>query len=1248
MRKRFLLTWVCAVAMAFAGFALNQAKSVHPRTPNATGNGLKQTVAVSPEIVKGRRMAKTAENTSAAVPFSYATGIDSRAVDNNEIISVPFSYAMGKDSKDADFIKANFTVINSNNDSRTWNVCTTNKYSSCMAAKSGESERADDWLISAPINMEAGSYKLSFDLGFMGASATGCSLEIKVGDAPTVDGMTIIVAPEVLYTSKDQTSYQYDFRIPEAGLYYIGFHCTTSVADAGAALLYNFGVEKNGGVDAPANALEVPFKHELGKDSKDADFIKENYTTINANGDNRQWQVASVNGYSACMAPNADDVDANDDWLFTMPIHMTPGTYSVAFDLGYMSGTGVILDVQLATSPSVDAIITEIAPSTTYTAKDQTTYQHNLNIAKDGFYYIGFHCTTTKDLKSALKLFNVGVTPGETVVIDPPAAGTLTWELAPKGELKATVTYIAPTKTVSGEDLKEISKVELTSRWTVDKFEFTDVTPGQVIVQEVPMYQGVNNRFTGVAYVGDVAGEMVEYKSIFCGKDTPLAPQNVTLKTSDNYTSTVLSWDPVGEVGENGGYVDPESVVYYIFDAFGSYYDPAIAQTSNTTLTLSYPDLVGQDFVAYQVTAGYEDNYSLDNSSEIALVGTPASLPFTESFAHGLYEGLWALDPATDYRGQQYGTITDDYFAGLVDPDDPDSPQPLKSFDGDNGFFYWLPYENNVMVGLMSLRADISKAKNPVLEFRYQGQGSTIDVLLASGVGDLKPVKTISLKENPTTDWTLAQIPLSDYKSAGAINFEIRLTATDNDDEHTWSVPLDAIAVRDLVDTDVRIVSASSSKAKVTPGSDIKVTAHVQNQGLKSAETVAVLKVNGTQVSEKSLGELLPDAFADVELAYNVPLNASEALEIVLSVNADGDEVESNNNYQTTVAIDLLPYPAVSNLVAIAVGNGKEVELTWDAPVFEAPEPVTILEDFENEDYESMTISGAGGFTVYDGDGETTINVFNETYNPYQTKPMAFQLFNRDLANPYYSEDCNPHSGSSFMLAPTSYYADNDNWLISPELSGRKQTISFYAKSFSSVWPESMEVLYSTTGNDATQDFTTEALLVVEAEEDGWYMVGGVPEVWTKYEVELPEGAKYFAIRHYGWYTCALFIDDVEYEGMPSIPTDLEVVGYHVMRGTELLTEQPINTTSYIDEVPEHDDKMDITYSVIPVYNYGIGRSSEVEVSITSSIEVVGIDGITNDTVVYTLGGLKVEKNRLTPGIYILMNGKESKKVMIK
>lgn len=998
---------------------------------------------------------------------------------------------------------------------------------------------------------------------------------------------------------------------------------------------------------APDNAVEVPFTHQLGKDSPDVEFIKENYKIINANGDNRQWQLASVTSYTACMAPNADDIDANDDWLITMPVHMAAGKYVVSFDLGYLSGTGVILEVKLGDGQTVEAMTTEVCPPTTFTVKDQATYEYNCEIPADGYYYIGFHCLTTKELKSAVKLFSVSVRAGESVKVEPPAAGTLTWELAPKGQLMATVTYTCPTTTVSGEPLESISKVELTSRWTVDKFEFDDVVPGQVIVQQMPMYQGFNNRFTGVAYVGDTAGAMVEYKNIFCGKDAPLAPENVRLRTADDdYTRTILTWNPVDSVGENGGYVDPDAVTYYVFDAFGSYYDPAIAQTEKTSLTLGYPELVGQDFVAYQVTADYDGNYSLDTASNIEIVGEPAKLPFKDSFAGGLLEQMWALNPLTSYGGQSYGTVTDDYFASLIDPDDPDSPAPLKSFDGDNGFYYWLPFDKNVMLGLLSLRADISGATNPVLEFRYQGQGSTIDVLVAAGASDLALVKTINLKENPTDGWSLCRIPLADYKPAGAVNFEIRLTAVHNDNEHTWSVPLDAVVVRDLVDTDLAVTFGSVSAVKAAPGAGLRISAHIQNQGIEPADASAVLSVNGVKVEEKSLGRMAPDSFADAEFEYVVPINAPESLDIKVAALAEGDAVDANNEFGRTVAVQYAPYPGISDLSGTDNGDNT-VELTWVAPKLDTPLPQTIFEDFESADYEPMSISGVGGWTVYDGDGARTINVFSETYNPYQTMPMAFQLFNSELANPYYYEDCDPHSGTQFMLAPTAYYADNDNWLISPELSGNAQTITFYAKSFSVTWAESMEVLWSATDNQP-KSFSTEPLLKVEATDAGWVMEGGVPEIWEKYEVALPAGAKYFAIRHFGYYTCALFVDDITYEAVPDIPADLELEGYHVMRGDQTLTAAPIADTSYIDRLPAVDGEFEYTYTVVPVYNRGIAQGAQTNVKVTQGAPSITVADISDGDALYTLQGVRVGRSDIVPGVYILVRNGHARKTLVK
>ncbi len=997
--------------------------------------------------------------------------------------------------------------------------------------------------------------------------------------------------------------------------------------------------------EAPANAVEVPFTHDLGKAGTE---IK-NYTAVNVNNDNRKWQFGTVNGYSACMAPNETDV--NDDWLFTVPIHFMPGNYVVSFEVGFMGSgaTAVEMNVNLATSPTVEGAGAEIVPTTKYTEKAMTKYEHNCAIPEEGYYYIGFHCTTTQAMKGALKLANLSVREGSVtppVQVDPPAAGELSWVLAPRGELEATVTYTAPTKTKKGDDLTEISKVEITSRWGVDKFVYENVTPGQVItIENVEMYQGINNRFTGVAYVGDTAGDMVEYKSIWCGIDTPLAPENVRLTVGADYKSATLSWDAVPETGEHGGYVDPDQITYYIFDAFGTMYDPAIATTSETSFVFTYPDITEQDFVAYQVTAGFGEYYSLDNTSNIATVGVPESLPFTESFTNGRYDRIWLTDPQS-HGQQQNGTITDDYFASLFDPEDPDAPEPLKSHDGDQGFYLWLPIDENAMYGLISTRADISTAGNPVLEFWYQGKGNIIDVLVGTDCENLTIEKTINLQEAPTDDWTLARIPLDGFKNQGAVMFELRFTAAHNDDEHTWSIPVDNIRVIDLSATDVRIV-AMTGQEKAKLGDELKFTAHVENLGTEAANPVAVWTVNGETINSVPVEELAANKFTDVSLDYIVPFNAPESLEVALTLTLDGDVTPDNNTAKATVAVGRASYPTVTDLSAVV--NEQEVLLSWSAPVIGEPVAETVTEDFESADYTPMSISGAGNWTVFDGDGCKTYNVFRELYNPYQTSPIAFQLFDNVVANipDTYAPDAVAHSGQRYMLAISAQSAQNDNWLISPELSGAAQTVTFYGKSFTVAWPETFEVYYSTTDNQK-DSFTSKIETVSGLNADGT-----APEEWTLFSLELPAGARYFAIRHTSYDTLALFIDDVTYEAAPSQPEDLAITGYHVFRNGTMLTAEPHNGTSFTDRPLEENSpegNYEFNYTVVPVYNHGaVAESNVASVNLTYS----GIDGImtnngaTDNAVFYNLSGVKVPEQNLTKGIYIMVRGTDARKVVI-
>ncbi|MDE6854437.1 MAG: choice-of-anchor J domain-containing protein [Muribaculaceae bacterium] len=951
---------------------------------------------------------------------------------------------------------------------------------------------------------------------------------------------------------------------------------------------------------APDNAVEVPFMHTLGK-AADQKPNTDLYKDFDVNEDAKGWKVGGFNGYSACTGPSLDN---NDDWMISPPIHLLAGVdYEMTYTAGVNTPDGkkaFAMDVCMGQAQEPSAMTVTLVPSKDYKEKE-TVETIALKVDADGYYCVGFHSTTAKATTGIGTLKNFGISAAG-VKVDPPAAGTLEYVVAPKGELKATVTYTAPTLTVSGADLERISKVVITTCWT-DKHVFDNVTPGEKITLDVDMYQGSsNNRIEAVAYVDDTAGETVLVKDIFAGFDTPLPPANPVITLSDDYKSVTVSWDPVGETGEHGGYVDPSSVTYYIFDAFGSYYDPALAATTGTSYTFDYSDVLEQDFVAYQITAGIEDLYlySLETVTDICVIGEPDALPFTESFAGAYYSQMWMVDPESSSGGYMAGTLNDNEIQTNVDDDDAE-PEYLNSQDGDNGFFIFLPMEKDAAYGFSSVKIDLSKAAHPVFDFMYQGKGSVIDVKVAAANGPLEVIKTIDLKENPTEGWTLCRVDLSEYKSAGYIRIGVMLRAVHNTDDTTWSVPLDNMRVMDLVETDLRIVTCNAP-TRLAPGTTASIDLRIENLGTAPCENAVAVLTIGDKVTETPVPAIEPLGFASVSLPVSATAMDADELECSIDVKAEGDANPDNNRASGIIKVLHPSYPVVADLSATVADN--DVLLEWSAPDFSAmTEAKSVVEDFENEGYAPLTIENFGGWTLYDGDKGKTYTFLDDTANPYRTDPMAFQLYDPVKAGvPAESLiDAEPHSGST-MLVAWSTKGTNDNWLISPELSGDAQTISFWAKSFTIGWAESFEVLYSTGGTDP-DDF----ILIEEVEN--YPADNRVPEDWTEFKAALPEGALHFAIRHNAYDTYALYIDDISFAAAPDMPADTRIDGYNIYRDGVKLNETPVEATEMLDTP---DDSGTYTYHVTTVYSCGESRvSAPVEVIFEKSgAEAPVADGI--------------------------------------
>ncbi|MDE6360394.1 MAG: choice-of-anchor J domain-containing protein, partial [Muribaculaceae bacterium] len=215
------------------------------------------------------------------------------------------------------------------------------------------------------------------------------------------------------------------------------------------------------------------------------------------------------------------------------------------------------------------------------------------------------------------------------------------------------------------------------------------------------------------------------------------------------------------------------------------------------------------------------------------------------------------------------------------------------------------------------------------------------------------------------------------------------------------------------------------------------------------------------------------------------------------------------------------------------------------------------------------------------------------------------------------------HSGHQYLVSMAVTDSDftqkrSDDWAISPQLNGKAQTISFWAKSMLADALETIEVLYSTSGTDL-DDFTSVATF------------DNVPWEWKQYYFDIPAGAKHFALRCVTRDGYILMVDDVNFTPADNAAS-LDLSGYNVYRNGVKINEAPVTSTSYADQ--EASDK-NAVYNVTAIYT-GRGESmfSNDAIATQSGLRNISDDSSLVIVATYTLSGVKVDNNP-APGIYI-------------
>lgn len=1002
------------------------------------------------------------------------------------------------------------------------------------------------------------------------------------------------------------------------------------------------------------NPLELPYEATF-ETAADADF----YTFIDANHDGNAWHYYNSSyehtSKNKCLLCSSIKKDVpKDDYAVTPPLHLRAGVkYFLQYD--YLSRGTAINDfpesyrVVMGNAPTVEALTTVIVPqedeirtSTEWVTHPEVAF----TVEADGAYYIAFHNNTVGQ-KYEFCIKNIKI---KGIDIGAPAPmANLTAKPAADGSAKVTLAGTYPTTTFDGKPLDALKSVIISRNGTEVDTLTTDILPGgKMEYVDDAAAEGVNEYEVCVTNEGGVS-EKAAVKT-FTGFDRPAAVAGLTAKETSTGEVTLTWTAPVA--GEHMGNIKSGELRYRIV-RIGIDGKP-IAETATGLTETKYvdvPELDGQqDIAAYKVYASTAAGEGVAATTTPLHVGKPYAVPFVESFANGTFTTKpWIVTEQDGVTWQPYQDAPDAKFF---------------SSDGDNGMIGFK------IAGLIDRQADITSPKitvrggeNPrfTIKWAYSHPEpktrSVIQFQISRNGGEFTTFHTLDedQAENPTLyKWFDFTFPLDEYLNDDYI--QIRLHGEVHN-TYGGATYFDRFSVADRRNYDLQCTGLTGP-ATLKPGEEGSFVATVKNVGMNAVSdwSVDLCKEDGTVVATAN-GDQAINANRSVTVALKARATVFDggALRLYAKVSSPSDNNSANNSSTPVkVLVSTLPYPTVNDLAIEVVSEDKSsVTLGWSAPQLDAYVPQPVVDEFEA--YADFSISGFGDWRVLDGDNLPTYPFANPSTQepceyPYSTSPKAWQVFNpfkvAGLTAPSVPLDekhsLYPHSGEKYLIAFAAYSPDesvtpqNDDWLFSPQLSGDKQTVSFYARSVNNKYTEKFEVYYS------TKEAVRSDMQLLKSVTAGFG--------WKQYAYELPEGTRYFAIRYVGQDAFALMLDDVAYTPASASLEGVKITGYNVYRDGKLLNSVPVADTRFADSPAPGVH----TWYVTVVYSNGESQLSNAVTDDPSDIGELVIDK-DSPRPVYTLDGRYVttvtsygQLNSLPPAVYLVAAGKKAVKVVVR
>lgn len=967
----------------------------------------------------------------------------------------------------------------------------------------------------------------------------------------------------------------------------------------------------------------------------------DDFSLIDGNDDGKVWTITSD---GARMTYNSS-LDM-DDWMITPALKLEGGKlYQVTFlARSYGSTFPERVEAKWGKISTVEGMSNVLVAPTDLSSSTPVELGGFIAPDTDGTYFVGIHGISDADM-FYLYVMDLNVS-GEIIGTVPGKVTDLSVTNDLSVDLQATVSFVAPTVNLLGDELSAITSIVVKRDDEVVKTIENPAIGATVSFEDMVPASGTYT-YTVQAVNADGEGPEVS-TSAYVGIARPDAPTEVTIAEEGNTGKVNLTWTAV-TTDYDGNPMNPAHITYTVAVSGSMGWEPIATGLTETSYSYQAVEPGEQDLVQCAVFAVTEGGNTGTQSSLIA-VGTPYA-GLEESFPDGtLGDYVWGVGYTVG--NGQWGIYDDEQFSDVT------------SSDGDNGFAAMYGQYIESSAALFTGKIDLSGMENVGVSFyTYNLAGGDPDIneiqlyVMEAGadewvaLGDAIVVDDI----NPgVAGWQKAIVSLEEY--AGKV-VQIRFQATTY--QYTYTM-IDQIKVGSQLGYDLTAKSINAP-AFVAAGAEYDVKVVVANSGTQAIESDAAVQdavaynvnlfsAEGELIATKPMTSLAAGATATATFSFTMSPVAEEPVGYYAEVEYVADENATDNKTETIyVAPKVSSLPVVTDLSGEFVDNA--IKLTWSEPDLNSAPKESEEVDFEDANAFAMEYAG---WTFVDVD-ESAVGGFQGLPIPGITAgSTTASFFVFDNSGDEFNQTFDAHSGTMCLAA--LYRADDgttDDWAISPVLSGDAQTITFWARSYDDSYPEKIQMLYSMNSTD-TADFELVAT------------VNSVPGEWTEYTFDVPAGAKYFAIRSCATGSFMLMLDDFTFVA-EGASVELSIIGYDIYRDGVKINEETVAETEFVDNNIVEGESY--TYQVVALYDRGISAPATVLVATTGISNIAGgvkvatakgailVNGAaelnlsvvaSDGKMVYNAVASDSETINVPAGVYVVRAGNKTVKVAVK